>query len=108
MKTFAFRFVKKSEADVTRGKSTVQPLATVGVLLCKKFPQWASLVQANLYKLCPFLVPFSYPQGDKSIQEYAKELGHDLSGTETAIQQTFLDRLKGYGIKHELNTFSRQ
>ncbi|ODN06360.1 Nucleoporin GLE1 [Orchesella cincta] len=96
MKTLAFRFVKKSEADVTRGKSTVQPLAAVGTYLCKQFPAWADLVQANMYKLCPFLVPFSYPQGNKPIQEYAKELGHDLSGAETAIQQTFLERIKGY------------
>lgn len=95
MKTSAFRFVKKSEADVTRGKTTVQPLATVGVHLCKLYPDWASLVQANLYKLCPFLVPFNVPQGGKSIQEYAKGFGHDLSGPETAIQQTFLERLKG-------------
>ncbi|CAL8104097.1 unnamed protein product [Orchesella dallaii] len=96
IKTLAFRFVKKSEADVTRGKSTVQPLAAVGVYLCKQFPAWAALVQANMYKLCPFLVPFSYPQGNLSIQEYAKKLGHDLSGAENAIQQTFLERIKGY------------
>jgi len=95
MKTLAFRFVKKSEADVTRGKSTVQPLAAVGVYLCKQFPAWAALVQGNMYKLCPFLVPFSYPQGDKPIQQYAKELGHELSGADTAIQQTFLERIKG-------------
>lgn len=92
----AFRFVKKSESEISKGHTSIEPLATLGVNVAKHFPDWAVLVRANFYKLCPFLVPFSFPRYDKSVEEYAIAMGHELRGSESAVRQALLDRLTGY------------
>ncbi|CAG7829479.1 unnamed protein product [Allacma fusca] len=92
----AFRFVKKSESEISKGHTSVEPLAMLGVSVAKQFPQWAVLVRANFYKMCPFLVPFSFPRNNMSVEEYAIAMGHELKGSESAVRQALLDKMTGY------------
>jgi len=97
LNTLAFRFVKKSESEIVKGNHSLEALAMLGVTLAKKFPDWAELVEAYFYKLCPFLVPYSFPKNELSNEEYAKALGQDIqtSGGEGTINQVLIERVNG-------------
>ena len=102
MNLLAFRFVKKSEAEVSENKlknENLNYLARLGVQVVLKFPSLGKLIQAHLYALCPFLVPFSYPRGNMGIEEYAAAVGHNINlrrdSNETMITQVLLAKLTG-------------
>jgi len=95
LRLLAFRFVRKAESEILSERKGFAPLATVGINLCKQYPEWANLVQANFYKQCPFLVPFSFPKGNKTVQEYCVALGHDLKGGDSVLWNELVNRIKG-------------
>jgi hypothetical protein len=100
VRLLAFRFVKKAETEILSEKKGFIPLATIAFSICKKCPEWGSLVQAYFYKLCPFLVPFSFPREQLSLQEYCSSLGYELKGSDSTVLTEMVARVKGY--KHSL------
>lgn len=95
LRLLAFRFVKKAESEILSEKKGFEPLAFIALSISKRFPDWGSLVQAYFYKLCPFLVPFSFPKGEQSLQDYCNSLGYNLQGDDSTLVTEMLNRIKG-------------
>ncbi|XP_059622472.1 mRNA export factor Gle1 [Phlebotomus argentipes] len=92
----AKKFVNQADMMVASNPKAAFPIAAVIVALWQKFPDFGELFLANLYKDCPYLVPYFIPQFEgQSAEEYCHELGYKTINGAQEPQDMYLKRMAG-------------
>uniref|UniRef100_A0A1L8DGM7 mRNA export factor GLE1 n=1 Tax=Nyssomyia neivai TaxID=330878 RepID=A0A1L8DGM7_9DIPT len=79
----------------TLAGNAVFPFAAVIVAVWQRFPEFGNIFLAQVYRACPYLVPYFVPQREgQSMEDYSRELGYKIAADGTReTEETYLKRI---------------
>lgn len=104
----AKKFVSQADTMIASNVQAAYPIAACLVALWQKFPDLGKLFLFNMYKECPYLVPYFIPQLEgQNMEDYVKSLGYRYSEGVIEKQDMYLKRMKGIARLYSAVLISR-